>query len=670
MSGSLIPNAKQQFLDANGNPLAGGFVYYYIPSTTTFKNTYQNAALTILNSNPIILDSAGECIAYGVGSFRQIVTDVNGNLIWDQPTLSLLTNDASTVIYTQGSTGSVSRTVTNKLQESVSIKDFGAVGDNSTDDTAAIQAALNSIPSTGGSLYINPGTYKISSSLTLLGKSNVNIYGSQMGESVINASLVNGSLFTLGYATGVTPPSPATLNNVTLQNFTLYGSGTSITKKIVEYRGINNVVFDGMEFYNGYEEGVYCDGANPAFNGLLVQNCYFHDCYKSNISNGVNVNSIGVSNIIITNNRFERMATGVYILGKNVVISNNTLYDINNVGIGVGESNFSASSSISSCVISNNTFYRLGKLTSGGYLAAVSRGIKTNGSIKNYADSTQDSGIVVANNTFKGTWIETSGSVVCLNLGGSVKAIGNYASNILNAGSTYSTFIQVDFSSDSGSYVGVNGSPVKTYLEDNTLDPSPYGNNFTYGLSVTSVNNSSLFCSGNKIYANPSTGLGGYFNAPTNGFLPFVSFNGDCISPSNTLYNLAGFEAGLGTNPLPIYGTNSTTFSTSASRDLFVDRATKDLTGLTTPNISNGNYFTTTNTVATTITNFTSSLGLTKGQEITIFFGDAFTTIQNGTNIYLNGGVNFTPIRFSSLTLVYGALPGVNAWIEKSRSFY
>ena len=45
MSGLIIPNAKQQFLDANGNPLAGGFVYYYIPSTTTFKNTYQNAAL-------------------------------------------------------------------------------------------------------------------------------------------------------------------------------------------------------------------------------------------------------------------------------------------------------------------------------------------------------------------------------------------------------------------------------------------------------------------------------------------------------------------------------------------------------------------------------------------------------------------------------------------------
>ena len=164
MSGSLIPNAKQQFLDANGNPLAGGFVYYYIPSTTTFKNTYQNAALTILNTNPIILDSAGECIAYGVGSFRQIVTDVNGNLIWDQPTISLATNDASSVIYTPPFTNSVAETVTKKLSESVSVKDFGAVGDGVADDTTAIQNARNFIAgnATRYKLIFPSGIYKYS----------------------------------------------------------------------------------------------------------------------------------------------------------------------------------------------------------------------------------------------------------------------------------------------------------------------------------------------------------------------------------------------------------------------------------------------------------------------------------------------------------------------------
>jgi len=163
MSGLIIPNAKQQYLDGNGNPLAGGFVYYYIPSTTTFKNTYQNAALTILNTNPIILDSAGECIAYGSGSYRQIVTDVNGNLIWDQPTYAF-PNDTSNITYTAPYTNAVSEILTSKLAESVSVNDFGAKGDGSTDDTTSIQNALNS--GVKQVVFVPGQTYLINGGLT------------------------------------------------------------------------------------------------------------------------------------------------------------------------------------------------------------------------------------------------------------------------------------------------------------------------------------------------------------------------------------------------------------------------------------------------------------------------------------------------------------------------
>lgn len=79
-----IPTGKQQFFDINGNPLVGGKVFNYVVSTTTPKTTYQDAALTIPNTNPIILDARGQCSMYGTGNYRQVLQDATGVQIWDQ----------------------------------------------------------------------------------------------------------------------------------------------------------------------------------------------------------------------------------------------------------------------------------------------------------------------------------------------------------------------------------------------------------------------------------------------------------------------------------------------------------------------------------------------------------------------------------------------------------
>lgn len=55
----LSPNPKQQFFDANGQPLVGGKVYTYAAGTTTPIVTYVDAAGVTTNTNPIILDSRG-----------------------------------------------------------------------------------------------------------------------------------------------------------------------------------------------------------------------------------------------------------------------------------------------------------------------------------------------------------------------------------------------------------------------------------------------------------------------------------------------------------------------------------------------------------------------------------------------------------------------------------
>jgi len=80
----LTPNAKQQFFDANGNPLAGGKLYTYAAGTTTLLATYIDSTGTTSNANPIILDSRGEANVWLVPgtSYKFKLTDANDVQIW------------------------------------------------------------------------------------------------------------------------------------------------------------------------------------------------------------------------------------------------------------------------------------------------------------------------------------------------------------------------------------------------------------------------------------------------------------------------------------------------------------------------------------------------------------------------------------------------------------
>lgn len=83
---SILPKAKTQFTDQNGVPLAGGSVYTYVVGTTTPKTTWQDQAGVTENANPIVLDSSGSALIFGVGAYRQQVYDESGALIWDDVT--------------------------------------------------------------------------------------------------------------------------------------------------------------------------------------------------------------------------------------------------------------------------------------------------------------------------------------------------------------------------------------------------------------------------------------------------------------------------------------------------------------------------------------------------------------------------------------------------------
>lgn len=84
----LLPNAMQTFTDRNGAPLVGGKVYTYLPGTTTDVTTYSDSALTVPNTDPVVLNASGQAAIWATGKIREVVYDQFGNLIWDAVSLA------------------------------------------------------------------------------------------------------------------------------------------------------------------------------------------------------------------------------------------------------------------------------------------------------------------------------------------------------------------------------------------------------------------------------------------------------------------------------------------------------------------------------------------------------------------------------------------------------
>jgi len=97
---ALLPLPEIQACDAMGRPYAAGTLETYVPATSTPKATWNDPAggAGHLNTNPVVLDSAGRAILYGDGLYRLVLRDAAGNLVYDQPSSTLVSAAMALVI--------------------------------------------------------------------------------------------------------------------------------------------------------------------------------------------------------------------------------------------------------------------------------------------------------------------------------------------------------------------------------------------------------------------------------------------------------------------------------------------------------------------------------------------------------------------------------------------
>ena len=222
---SPFAGAGAQFFDNNGVPLAGGLIYTYASGTTTAQATYTTPIGNVANSNPIVLDSSGrtpqEIWLLNGYSYKFVLQTATATQIGSYDNIPNssqnvpLINDASSIAFEQGTsttagsfivgltylitsigttsftsigatsntvgiyftatgvgsgtgTAQLSRTTQSKLQDWVSVKDFGATGNGTSDDTVAINNAL----AVSNCVYFPPGTYLTSGNINIINKSS------------------------------------------------------------------------------------------------------------------------------------------------------------------------------------------------------------------------------------------------------------------------------------------------------------------------------------------------------------------------------------------------------------------------------------------------------------------------------------------------------------------
>lgn len=207
---SPLGGAGAQFLDNNGTILTGGKLYTYAAGTTVLKTTYTSSSGSSAHTNPIILDSSGrvpggEIWITSSDAYKIVVKDSTNVVLGTYDNLNGADAAFIPFIGFDGQTGTVSdlagddgadwigfqpsggtaRSVQAKLRDTVSVKDFGAVGDDSTDNLLFFKAALEYLDAQGGgSLYVPAGIYRVSGPIIVA--SNIELFGDGAASQIKN----------------------------------------------------------------------------------------------------------------------------------------------------------------------------------------------------------------------------------------------------------------------------------------------------------------------------------------------------------------------------------------------------------------------------------------------------------------------------------------------------
>lgn len=217
----------------------------------------------------------------------------------------------------------------------VNVKDFGATGDGSTDDSTAIQAAVTAL-SSGGICFFPKGNYLIDTKITMA--SNIKFMGEGYA-TTINKYGSSSDHFIFASS------SSGTLSNVEMSNirFTTDKVSASGTQSMINFDGPD---VDNIKIVDCYFENTtaFCDSiffkaaSGKTITNIIISRNEFRSSDRMAIEfiNHDNTSSYNISNIRICDNKISTCASmGVSLSGpvEQFVIANNNIEDCLTYGL-------------------------------------------------------------------------------------------------------------------------------------------------------------------------------------------------------------------------------------------------------------------------------------------------------------------------------------------------